>query len=241
MSTGWAISLPLEHAVAASSLRLQNDVEACVTEDRLWLRGPVWSEDLNLAFKKILGCERFVRLADHQIAGLGCILPSGLLPEGPWIPFQQWLAPVLPPTLLPALAPKPCGLRLVRSGEERAANLLACDFRAWLEYCESAPQIRLNHLQFAVSDDWQALIYGSPLPPLPGTRFAEANGVAVPLGWTWIPAMDAQVLREALGMSPGDIALFTTDGQCEVIEALQFVGTTRSAARLTGEEIAHGR
>jgi hypothetical protein len=110
-------------------------------------------------------------------------------------------------------------------------------FRAWRDYAVAAPQIRLNCLSFAASDDSQALVRGEPLPPLPGTRFVEVSGVAVPLGWTWWPAVDAEVVRQALGFAEYDLALFTSAGECELIVADDFVRATRSAVRLTAKEL----
>jgi hypothetical protein len=164
-------------------------------------------------------------------------VPSGFLPDGPWTPLKEWLQPAAPPTLLPGKVTSRASLRLVRTTAERNANLVCVGFRAWRDYAVSAPQIRLHRLSFAVSGDAQTLIRGEPLPPLPGTRYVEIDGVAVPLGLTWSPAIDAEVVRESLGLDAHDIGLFTLAGVCEVIRADDFIRATRSAVRLTAKEI----
>jgi hypothetical protein len=231
--------MPVEHAAAAAPLRKHSDVEVCVAGELLWLRGTHWSDELDQSFRKILGADRFRRLADDKIALLNCILPSGLLPQGTWSPLDAWLQPVAPPTVLPSCDFQCTSLRLVRSAVERPANLLEVDFHTWHEYAASAPKVRLSRLSFAVSDDGRALIRGEPLPPLPGVRYVETHGVAAPVGWTWSPAVDADVLRQAIGLADGAIALYNVDGNCDVIESDDFVRATRSAVRLTAKELGH--
>lgn len=236
MTTSWAAAIPLDQALGAAPLRKQSDVEVCVADDLLWLRGSSWTDTLDRDLRKVLGAERFHCLENNQTARWGCTLASGLLPQGPWTPLIQWLQPIAPPTILPAKIAQRAPLRLVRSSAERAADLLVVDFPVWREYAVSAPQIRLNLLSFAVSGDFRALVRGIPLPPLPGARYAEMKGVAVPLGWSWSPAIDAEIVRQVLGLAEHDIALITLEGVCEIVSSDDFVRATRSAVRLTEKE-----
>jgi hypothetical protein len=231
--------MPLDHAASVAPLRKHSDVEVRVAGDRLWLRGTHWSDELDRSFRKILGAERYKWLADDQIAPRDCILPNGVLPEGTWSPLDTWLQPVTPPTVLSARVGRQTPLHLVRATGEQAANLLEIDFQAWYDYAVGAPKIRLDRLSFAVSDDGRALIRGEPLPPLPGARYVETKGIAMPLGLTWSPAVDADVLRGSIGLTDGAIALFTADGMCDVLEAEDFVRASRSAVRLTAKELGH--
>jgi len=231
--------MPLEHAAAAAPLRKHADMEVCAVGERLWLRGSHWSDELDQSFRRILGAERYRRLADDKIALRDCILPSDVLPTGAWSPLDTWLQPVAPPTVLPASGVKRAPLRMVRAAVERPVNLLEIDFRAWHDYAVCAPTVRLSRLSFAVSDFGHALIRGEPLPPLSGARYFESKGVAAPLGWIWSPTVDAEVLRQAIGLADGAIALLTVDGLCDVIESDDFVRATRSAVRLTAKELGH--
>jgi hypothetical protein len=240
VSDGWAISMPLGGAVATAPLRHAADIEACVADDRLWLRGTRWDDALGRSLRKILGADRFHRLAHDQIARWGNALPSGELPAGPWTPLKHWLQPAAPATVLPAQVDQRAPLQFVRSAAEQSANMLLVEFQQWHEYATSAPQVRLKPLAFAVSDDGYALIHGEPLPPLAGARYAEADGIARPLGWDWSPAIDAAVLRTALSLGSRDVAVFAPDGSYDVVSADDFVRATRSAVRLTARELIGG-
>jgi hypothetical protein len=115
------------------------------------------------------------------------------------------------------------------------ANILIIPLDAWVTYGTDAPQVRLNRLRFAVSSDERVIVQGSPLPPLPGERFYERAGVALPCGWGWSPAIEPDLLRTAWKLGPHDLALVRPDGSWEHIRGEQFVRATRSAIRQSAE------
>ena len=67
------------------------------------------------------------------------------------------------------------------------------------------------------------------LPPLPGQRWVEQEGIAVPAGWTWTPAVEAALVRQVFGLAAGDVALWHADGAWERIAGDEFVRATRAA------------
>jgi hypothetical protein len=222
-------------------LRLHPQITCCAVDDALWLRGANADDPLRFALRSILGVECFDVDDAGKITPSGRRIPVGRLPDGPWTPLEEWLLLALPRSSLPARAPALSPLRLVRTSRERAANVLVTDLAAWHEFATAAPQIRLQNLSFAASDDGLVVIRGLPLPPLPGRPYCETDGVAVPSGWRWSPAVEARVLRDALELADQDLALFTQEGVSEIVRGDDFVGATRSALRLTQEELSCGR
>jgi MoxR-vWA-beta-propeller ternary system domain bpX2 len=73
-----------------------------------------------------------------------------------------------------------------------------------------------------------------------GRFFVEQEGVAVPAGWRWEPAVDAAVLRRLCNLGPGDLALLDQDGTFDLVPAGQFVRASRSAVRLSARGEGHG-
>jgi hypothetical protein len=124
-------------------------------------------------------------------------------------------------------------LRIVRSTEERPIALLMTSLDDWREFALKAPEIRLRQLRFAVDEAGNVVVRGKPLPPLPGRQFVLHGNVAVQAGFTWEPAVSADVLSRRLGLSADALALFHEDGTFSRIEAEQFVPATRSAVRET--------
>jgi len=124
-------------------------------------------------------------------------------------------------------------LRIVRSSEERPIALLITSLDDWREFALNAPEIRLRQLRFAVDEAGNVVVRGKPLPPLPGRQFVLDGNVAVQAGFTWEPAVSADVLSRRLGLSADALALFHEDGTFSRIEVEQFVPATRSAVRET--------
>jgi hypothetical protein len=179
-------------------------------------------------------------MEDGGLVARGRLLPEGFLPAGAeWVPLAELVRPVVESAGLPGVATARVALTLVRSGEERVANVLVTTLGAFAEYAEGAPAVRLARLRFAC-DGERVVIWGGPLPPLPGERFAEVAGVAAPCGFAWRPAVDAPSLRRVLGVAEGDLALLAVDGAWQRIAATSFVRARRSAVRFTARGAAAG-
>ena len=132
-----------------------------------------------------------------------------------------------PPHPLASLADLPRG----GGRNESEASGLLLDVRTWARYAENASAVRLSSLQFA-ADEQRVLVIGRPLPPLPGTRLAIIEDVAVPLGWTWTPSLSPKDVRTILG-ADDDFVLWLPDQPVEFIAENSFVAASRSAVRLT--------
>jgi hypothetical protein len=120
--------------------------------------------------------------------------------------------------------------RLVPAERFIEPNLLLASMREWGRYGVSAPQARLDRWRFALNDQGEAAVHGDPLPPLPGWRFVERGGVAIPVGLRMEPALAVPIVRTALQLDDGDIAILRSDGH-ERIPAWGFVSATRAAIR----------
>jgi hypothetical protein len=130
-------------------------------------------------------------------------------------------------------------ITLVPSARAAAASVLLTTLDRWEPYATEAPQVRLDRWQFAVADDGRVIVRGEPLPPLPGQRWVEREGIAVPAGWQWSPPVDAAIVRAVFRLEPGDFALWHTDGTWQRIRARDFVPASRSAARASAEGFRH--
>lgn len=236
MTGRWAAALPADRALEVARLWARSGVDVCAEEERVWLRGDAWDEDLDRSLRAMLGSERFRLLSNGRLVPVGRAVPNGRLPEGPWVPLQSWLLLTAPRKEFPGSLCGRASLRLVRSDRECDVNLLLVPFAEWRDYAVRAQQVRLKGLSFAASDDGMAIVRGAPAPPIRGTCYVEVNGVAAPAGWTWRPQLDADVIRRVLELQQDDLALLNLDGTCDVIGGDAFVQAFRSAVRLTEQE-----
>ncbi len=246
MTGAWALSMPPSEAARLGSLRRTHGLQVCESGGLVWLRGETSDERLEQRLRMIPGARRFSILADRQLQPVGSRVPAGYLPEGPWTPLVDWLAVELPAAGWPGEAPERLTITLVRAappdgdGAVAMPTLMLTSLSAWAAYVCTAPQVRLERLTFAADDMGGVLIRGAPLPPLPGERFIEREGVAVPLGWQWWPAVEPAVVRavlarEAPALAENDLALVLADGSLQRVPADSFVRADRSAVRLTAE------
>lgn len=236
MSERWAVRIARAQAHAVGTLRLRPGLEVCAQETALWLRGEALDPELETALRKLPGADRFAVLTDGHLREIGTRIPRGALPQGPWGTLRNWLRLKLQSASLPAEFPVSTALRIVRAEAEAEARVLVLPFDAWAEYALAAPAIRLRPLSFAAQRG-RALVRGAPLPPRPGLRCSERDGIAVPCGFRWDPPVDPPVVCARLGLAPGDLALFATDGSYERIPAAAFVSARRSAVRATREAL----
>lgn len=232
---GWAVRLEAADANYAAALRTVPQLLAFADEHALWVRGPTLDEPLELRLRSLPGAQRFDVDAANRLTLIGQRIPSGTLPAGDWRPLRDWFAVELPGAALAGVTDERMPLELVRGGNPAEPTLLRLDLDAWREYAIEAPQVRLERWTFAVSESRAALVRGTPLPPLPGERFVESAGIAVPAGWTWTPAVEASVVRDVFGLTAGDVALWNAHGSWERLRAEDFVKATRSAVRLSAQ------
>jgi len=230
VSAKWAIAMPPNEAATLGPLRCRGEIEVCGLPEAIWIRGPAADEDLDLKLRALPG-RRFTLLSDNQLVAHGATVPLGYGPEGPWIRLRQWLTAVLPQAALSGCVAGTVTLRMVRGGSVAEANLLIALTEHWRGYIDTAPQVRLDGLAFALSDDGRVVVRGQPLPPLPGERFVESHGLAMPAGFTWEPALASEVVRTALRLPAADLAIFHRDGTWDRVRQEDFVRATRSAVR----------
>lgn len=230
--TGWAVRLPGERAASLGLLRLRPGLEVLERDGAIWLRGPALDDELLLRLRALPGAVRFTLDAEHRLVPAGRRLARGRLPLGEWRSLRTWLEVELPPPALPAATEQRVALTLTRAGATVVApNALRLAAEVWRDWAETAPRVRLRPLRFAVSADGRVLICGTPLPPLPGTRAVEREGIVTPCGWRWLPAVEPAVVRACLRLAAGDMAWLDPDGGWELLPGSAFVAGSRSAVR----------
>jgi hypothetical protein len=164
---------------------------------------------------------------------VGRLLADQMLPNCVWIPLHACLTP-RGLSLSPGRRPAGVAMELRPVAVATDANLLAADKVDWMNYVETAPEIRLHHLSFAYDAQslQRVLIRGVPLPPLPGTRFVEAECIATPAGFQWHPPVSALSVRTALGAEELELIILWVDGSFTRVPRSAWNAAARSTVRL---------
>ena len=236
----WAAAIAARDASSLEELRLWPGVEVCRQDGQLWLRGADLDDETRKAIRRVPGAMLHELKDDGRLRLLGARLHKGRLPQGPWQTLSSYLAVEAPSAALGGQRPAPAALGGVRSPIERPANGILTTLKAWTTYVDTAAAIRLRCVSFAAASDGRVIVRGTPIPPVAGLRLVEDDGVAVPCGWAWTPAVEAAVVRELLGLEDDDFALLMPDGHMEVVRANDFAAACRSAVRLTAREATNG-
>jgi hypothetical protein len=228
-----AWTVPVEHLQPLGHLRHWRGVEVLSVPPRVWLRAIHMEAEHEDAVRRLPGAERYTILDDGQLVPAAGRVPCGHLPSGPWQPLADWLRVELPVCDDALALVAQHSIRLVRSVTEREPTWLRTSLAAWTAYAVTAPLVRLAKWTFVADRRGDVLIRGAPLPPLPGMRLVERDGIVVPVGWEWTPALAPDVLRQVFSLGKGDALLWTPDGESERIRADDHVQASRSAARFT--------
>jgi len=222
-----------EDAFTLAPLRLVPSIEVAETTADVWVRGTAGDEKLSRALRSLPALARFEWLPNGRLRSVESRIPSQSLPALQWAAIAQWLLVHLPSPGLPGHSLDRVGLSLVRSVEEKSASVLRTDFETWHYFVLQAPEIRLRSLRFALSDNRQVVIWGTPLPPISGRRFVEQEGIAVPAGFSWQPAVSPKVLRQVFQAGEDSLVIWDETNSCLHLHPEQFVPASRSGARAT--------
>lgn len=234
----WAIRLPSSAIGEACALRLAAGVEIARDGEQFWLRGPDADENLRRRLLGLPALARFEWRSDGRLRPLDSLLATARMPELTWESFKAWARPELPSARLPAPPPSRLPLQLVSAtsanGAARPALLL--EFAAWRDWALHAPLARLEPLSFALSGRL-ALVRGAPAPAAPGRHLADIEGVLIPAGLRWEPAVSVSTLRRVCGAAPGNVLWWDERGLRVLGEEL-FVPATRANVRASARALA---
>lgn len=230
MNQAWAICLARADAPAVAALRLSPGIELGDDAGNIWLRGKTLDETLARSLSALPATGRFEWLPGDALRANGSRIPVGRFPNISWRPLATW-SQVQAAAALPGEQPPRVRLRLVRSSHEAAPSVLKTTFDAWMDFTLSAGAIRLAPLRFAVSASGAVIVAGRPLPPLPGRQFVEREGIAVPAGFSWQPAVEAEVVRRAFQASGDALVIWDEDDSFIRLHAEQLLPASRSGVR----------
>jgi hypothetical protein len=233
------IVLSATHAASLGSIRTYPELLAARAGELIWVRGiPLGKPDKKISQLPVL----HTYFADEQerLFIAGATTPIDKLPVLNWEPLLSFIKVTLPVSALPGVLKRPQAVTLAR----REGNVIISEndailttLEAWETYVSTAPLVRLQHLYFAVSENREALIIGTPLIPVPGKVYTLRNNILLPAGFDFDPPVIASLVASALNRDNNGVLLFHQNGHWEKIKFDCFVPATRSAVRLTNSMI----
>ena len=230
--TNWVYTMASNQKKALYSIRTLTGWLVAENETRIWLKGET-GEGVPLAIQQLPCRERFQMDENNRLFLVGKLTPTAVLPELNWQTLSDFLPVEMPVAALPGEGIAAVELQLVRSGKERKSELLLVDWKEWERYAKKAPNIRLARLRFATNEQGETLIWGDPLPPIPGTVFWQTHQVFLPAGWAFEQEIMAEIVAETYCKDKSAFLLFSVTGQWEKIDWAHFVAASRNAINQT--------
>lgn len=242
MNATWAVRFPPHEFKEAIRLWPYLDVEVCDGSDgangEVWFRGTPQGDELDLVLRSFLNGKRFRVEPDGQLTSPHQRVPHGRLPEGPWVSLRQWMHLELTSPAFSAQSERTIPWRLTHDDEEPGdAHALITTMPLLRHYASRAPLVRLRPLQFAMDSSGRVVLWGTPLPAIPGTRLMVRDGIGVPCGRTWMPQIPSKAMCHVLGIATGDLAILHEQGTWDHIQQEHFVAVTRESVRASCQEV----
>ena len=244
----WAIRVERKFANRTIMLRHLPSARACedADSDYLWVKGTAFDEaafqQLDLLFRSITTAIRYRVTNDDQLIRIGDRLASAKLPSGEWRALSDCLKIDLPTTSLVGQTDQCVDIHFQRGGpvvdlKSTKPTLLRCDLAALSDWADTASETRLKRLTFACNVEKKTLLRGTPLPPIRGERWIEYQNIAVPVGWTWFPAVSIQALNQIFNATDNHLILVEESGCWQKIDRQFFAKASRIAIRTTQDQV----
>ncbi len=210
-----------------------------VAEDQetYWLKSEIGDGSPPLALQQLPAKGRYWIDEDHRLFPIEGLTPIATLPTLEWTPIASFVSIELPIAALPAQVTEKVSVQLIRSTEQQEANFLLLPWQLWQDYALATSNIRLKPLSFAVSQEAQVMVYGRPIPSLPGQLFWQTQQVLLPAGWKFKYSIIAGVLSSAYLKGKSGLLLYTSEQLFILPPIEQFVEASRSAIRKTKEHL----
>jgi len=215
------------------AVRCLPNLQALDTEQHIWLRG-IDAENIPLLLQQLPSIGRYYIDAKNRLFPVGGLTPVGTLAAGEWQPLKQFIPIEIPSSAFSGKTDKQYAIQLIPAEIERQAAALLVDLSEWKKYVNTAPQIRLDQLKFAVSATNEVLVVGYPLPPIPGKAYWQQDLLLIPNGYDFDLSSMASLLNTTLNKEQNAYLLFQETGTYQKVFLEQLVPTTRSAVRLSG-------
>ena len=228
--------LSAAHVASLGNIRTFPGLLAARENENIWVRGiPTGSPDPRIT--QLPAAQTFFMDEQERLFEPGTLTPTAVLPSLEWQPLLSFIRVTLPVSALPGVMEKPQRVKLARHSHMVESTALLTTLELWEEYAINAPLVRLQHLYFAVSENYEVLIVGAPMPPLPGKAYTLKNNILLPVGYDFDPPVIAELVTAALNALNDSLLLFHLSGEWEKIRLDYFVPATRSAVRLTNSTI----
>lgn len=228
----WVLVFKKSDLSALGSVRCWPDMQAAETETEIWLRCPIQQTNLGEPLRRLPALYTYRENKAGLLFPVQGITPISTLPALGWVNIREFIPLEMPTAALPAQMDQTYTLKLVPSSTYRPGAALRMNLSDWQHYAETAPDIRLQQLHFALAASGQVLVIGLPLPSVPGEEYWQREQLLLPSGYDLELPITATLIAMRENVA-GAKFLFEKNGDWQKIEHNSFVPATRLGIRLS--------
>lgn len=225
--------IELKYSDLLAAVRRLPGLRVATENNVIWLRGITTGGESDKQTSPLPVLHAYTLGQENLLFPMGKRTPIKKLPELSWQPIRQFLPVTLPVSAMPGKLTTSIPVTLKRSAIVKENFALKIKLAEWKVYAETAPQTRLNQLHFAVSAKDEVLVYGQPLPNLPGEAYWRSESILLPAGFDFDPPLIAKLIASKHERGQEIFMLFEPGVHWQEIPLSVFKPAKRSAIRLT--------
>lgn len=232
------LKIPSTEKRALGAIRHWSHLKIAVEPHETWVKGFTESEIRSVSIRSLVSKELFYEKEGQRYL-LDSLLPSGPIPNVLWTSIDRGL-----PLSMSQFNHNYFGIqekispRLVPGSEEQKASVLKTSVSILGDYLKQAPMLRLAAIEWLVTDEENAWLFGTPLLPLPGTTYWQQGNLILPSGYQLeLPNMN-KAFSDTIDAKGDDWIIFQEDGGFFSVKKAYCKPLTLGAFRLTLQQMA---
>lgn len=222
------------HKADLGTIRIWSNLKVAFDENRIWIKDFTLDQIHSIEVKSI----PYKTIFYSKEAKL--YLQNSLLPDRNiqasllWTPIDRAL-----PISLPDFNHNYFGvqehiqIKIRTSEKEEDACAMLTTLEMLKHYIETAPAVRLQHMQWTILNKKNVLLIGKPLIPVPGETYWNQQGMLMPVGFNFDLQVLAKKIADRINPHKEFIVLWSSDGHYQLIDSEAMQPLSLSSFRAT--------
>lgn len=225
-----------QHEELLATIRSWDNLKVAFDAPYIWIKD-FTTNQINSSEIHQIPFAAIYEVKENLLFAKGSLLPSQKLPAGLlWTPILRAF-----PLQLPSFNHNFFGineslsLTIVASKMERQAFVLVTSIQEAKKYITTAPEIRLQKLQWVLIDS-KVVIFGTPLLPIQGETYWKNNDFLMPSGYDFEFPVLSSLLENKINLNKEKWVFWQKDGTFFTVSKQDIKPLSISSFRLTFSE-----